>query len=645
VDERMSGIAAVFGREGGAPHAEFIGTILDAMSERGRDGRAWWRDAPIVLGSLRFQTTQESLAERQPRFNPRTGCVIVLDGRIDNRDDTINALVDRLGPDESDAAIVLAAYEQWGTDSPSRLLGDFAFVIWDPRVQQLFAARDVMGVRPLCYAQSRDGELIVASELRGILATGAVDDSINEARVLEHLADRAQHREETLYRHIRRLPPAHIMLATRERIQIRRYWDFDSVRSIRYRRDDDYAAHLRELLTRAIRAQSRSIGPLGLLLSGGLDSSSIAAIAAAEGIRCEAFSVGYPARPYDERIFAEMVARHCCIPFTMVSHVSRPAREYEHEVRTYRDLPQYPNGATLDRARRHAAAAGVRVLLTGAGGDEWFTGSPFQYADWIHTGNVWRLGRAFGSDIGRRGLRAALRRITLSGVWPLLPPSGRQLVKTFVPRRDGLPDWIPDDVVGRVDLASRIAARVVPRGGETFCQADIRDVATSGFLVHSEELEDRAASRAGVEQRNPFYDRRIIEFAFALPEEQRSRGGGTKYVLRRAVAGLLPDAVRMRRDKAEFSELYVDAIQGWAQLVTPHLVSRGWIVPGALERMCTNLLAWRAASDSRYYHMVDAVWIALALECWFAERQKRANSVSEAGVNKTPNAPFQEISE
>src|SRR5262249_38777423 len=116
-----------------------------------------------------------------------------------------------------------------------------------------------------------------------------------------------------------------------------------------------------------------------------------------------------------------------------------------------------------------------------------------------------------------------------------------------------VPEWIDSDAAARTNLAERIAMRVEPRAGERYAQADTRLIAASGYQVHSDEIEDRAASRDGMEQRNPLYDRRIIEFALGLPEEQRRRGGTAKYVLRRAVAGVLPDAIRLRRDKAEFS--------------------------------------------------------------------------------------------
>jgi asparagine synthase (glutamine-hydrolysing) len=186
--------------------------MLDSMRSRGPDGATSWADGHAAIGYLSLVTTPEARAERQPFVDRLTGHVVVMDGRLDNRDDLLGMLDGAVAAADSDVDFVAAAYRRWDVDAFSRLLGDFALAIWNPAARTLTCARDVMGVRPLCYAWSDDGDLLVASEVRALLATGLVPSDINEARALEHLAGQEQHRTETLFRRISRIAAGHVVV-------------------------------------------------------------------------------------------------------------------------------------------------------------------------------------------------------------------------------------------------------------------------------------------------------------------------------------------------------------------------------------------------------------------------------------------------
>lgn len=612
----MSGIAAMFMPDGRPADPAVLTVMLEVMKVRGPHGRSAWNGGQAALGFLAFHSTPEAVAERQPRIDSGSGRVLVFDGRLDNRDELFEAVDGRVSRGDGDAAYAAAAFDRWGADAPAHFVGDFALVLWDPSTRQLLCARDVMGVRPLCYANTREGALLVASEIRALLATGLVDDRVNEGKALELLAEGRACCEETLYSAIRYLPPARSLTAGPSGVAIRRYWDFDPGRTVRYARDEDYVDHARHLLVQAVHACARTIGRTGILLSGGMDSSSVAALAAAQGINCEALSVVFPARSCDESRFIEDVTTYCGVPSTRVAYAPQSREWYERSVEEYADVPDYPNSAMFEPLREHAARSGTRVLLTGYGGDEWFTGSRFHYADWLRAGALFRVARQAVSDAQVRGLGWSASAVVRFGAWPMLPAVVRAGILHARPALRGkiVPDWIGPEAAARAALESRIAFKVTPREGESHAQAEIRSYA-SGMAAHSEEMEDRAASRAGVEQRHPFYDRRLMEFAYALPEDQRWRGAYIKRLLRTAVHEL-PDSVRWRTSKAEFSPVYLDAIIRQRAAGLPRLVERGWITPVAFDQMSEYVREAVASNDRLAIVRAGSFWILLAIEQW-----------------------------
>lgn len=628
----MSGVAAVLMADGAPTSRLTLTRMVRSMAVRGPDGVSSWCAGPVALGFLSLITTPEAAAERQPFIDPVTTSVVVIDGRLDNREDLARALGDEVVADAGDAAYVAAAYRRWGGDAFVRLIGDFAVIIWDARERRMLAARDVMGVRPLCYARTAGGDLVMASEVRALLATGLVAADVSELVALEHLAGQEQHRAETLFRDIRRVPPAHVLTASATGESLRQFWDFEPSAEIRYRSDRDYAEHGRELIGRAVRAQARSRTGVGVLLSGGLDSSLVAAVAVAEQVPTRTYSVSFPGQSCDERPYIAAVAAHSGLPSHVRPYVVRPPQWYDERAATYRELPDYPNGASLDDLFQTLASRGERVVFTGFGGDEWFTGSPFQIADALRRGDVATAVGTWVNDVGRRGWRVATREAVACGAWAALPSRIRETARALRVTRRVIPPWIPGELATRVGLADRIGSRVTPRAGETFAQADVRHVAMSGFQVHSEELQDRAASSAGIECRHPLYDRRVMEFGYAIPEHQRKRRGETKVVLRAIGRGLLPESVRSRRGKAEFTANYLDAIRARGVVRFPQLESRGWIDPQVAQRLSRYLIEWTTDSVPSLPGAVDAVWMMHALESWLTHEARRRDVRTEDPV-------------
>src|SRR5258708_5792943 len=286
--------------------------MLDARAHRGPYGIGRFYQGQAALGHAMLRVTPESFAEVQPLCDETGAMHISFDGRIDNRRE-LRDLIEAAGAQvrsDTDPELVLKAYQSMGEDCVRKLLGDFAFAIWDSKQRRMFCARDHSGIRPFYYYC--DGKtFLAASELQQILHHPGISLEPNEGLVGEYLAGRMITREETLYRGVMRLAPAHMMIVTERGPRISRYYNLDPSRAIMYRTDDQYAAHFLEIFKDAIRCRMRAHNGVASELSGGLDSSSI--VCAAQSMirageisvpKFEAFSLAYNASSTGEPVYA-----------------------------------------------------------------------------------------------------------------------------------------------------------------------------------------------------------------------------------------------------------------------------------------------------------------------------------------------------
>ena len=276
----MSGIAGFYHLDGRPADRADLGQMIASMAHRGPDGQRVWCIGPIGLGHLQLRTTPESLGENQPFIDHRLNLAITADLRIDNRNELIAklGLTQNTGSQLSDSQLVLAAYAAWEEDCPNKLLGDFAFVIWDGRRKEFFCARDHFGVKPLYYYSS-EKVFAFASEIKALFQLAEVPRRLNELRIADHLAGVFADKESTFYRGILRLPPGRCLRVGRERTKAFSYWSLDPSAEIRLSSDKEYALAFREIFEEAVRCRLRSAFPAGAMLSGGLDSSSITCVA------------------------------------------------------------------------------------------------------------------------------------------------------------------------------------------------------------------------------------------------------------------------------------------------------------------------------------------------------------------------------
>jgi asparagine synthase (glutamine-hydrolysing) len=434
--------------------------------------------------------------------------------------------------------------------------------------------------------------------------------------------------DETLYRGVFRLPPAHSMTIESGRLRRRRYWDIDPAKEIRCRSDGEFAEHFLELFQEAVRCRLRSHRPVGAYLSGGLDSSAV--VCAAESLRrrgladdleFETFSQVYPGLDCDETTFIDQVVRMWDTRANSVSlDAGEDANWYAEQVLRYLDFPDYPGGNSGNCILSLAREKGFRVLLTGFGGDEWLSGSSWHYADLLRGFRVFELLRRVRSDRRTSALAInPLLAVLQSAAWPLVPREMRRALR-MVLGRNRVPAWLNRSFARRIGVVERTRHEALRKPLRSFAQAALYRTLNDGGTSHALEMEERSASLLGLEQRHPFHDRRIVEFAHALPEEQRCASGEPKSILRRAMSSLVPEGVRRRQSKAEFSHSFVDAFRalGGARLYESlAIAAEGWVDGPRVRRMYAEMERLHARGDAAFMRYVWPLWMIFGIELWF----------------------------
>jgi asparagine synthase (glutamine-hydrolysing) len=617
----MSGIAAICNLDGKPADFAALKRMTDRIAHRGPESVRHWVDGAVAIGHRLLRTTVESVREHQPLCDDALGLCLSFDGRVDNRNElrlALNALGIRTR-DDTDAEIVLRSYQCWGDECADRILGDFAFIMWDGRRRQVTCARDPLGIRPLYYyADART--FMCGSEIREIFASRLVRPKPNPGMIGEYLSDQPNHLEETLYDGVMRLPPGRVLTVRDGRFRMRRHFALDPRREIWYPTDRQYAEHFRDIFRTCVESRLRSTSAASVFLSGGVDSSSILgmaqSLAGRQGPEVNVLSLASSHPEADESDYVRDVVRMWGLRIKIVSADSYVSPSLTDQVEQLQDFPDAPNlspwGPLVDEAR----AAGSSVVLMGHGGDEWLTGDSLHCGDLLRerrpaaalrqVRHDLRVSRIWGGHGGR--LRDAARWLLV----PVVPPFLKTIVRPLA--RRAFPKWIRPNFARRIDLAQRLrgdADRVVPF--PTAAQRIISSSVESGRAVLEREVLDRFGASFSIEFRYPFHDRRLVEFSLAIPEDQRWRDDRTKFVLRQAMHDLLPDTIRRRVTKAEFSYMFTDTLERerTANLFRSLRLAQEGYVDEALARRMYERSKTGPGPD------LSAVWMILATERWY----------------------------
>lgn len=631
----MSGIAGIIHFDGRPVEPGLIEKMTDAMAHRGSDGINHWVKGSVALGQCMLRTTPESLEERQPLTNEDESLVLVMDGRVDNWEELRRELLGRgaVLRNRSDAELVLRAYEVWGGQSPHRILGDFAYVVWDHLKKELFCARDIVGLRPFYY--SCDGSFFIfGSSLRVLFQHPSMRKEPNEGMVAEYLSSSIKSREETLYNGIFRLPPAYFLKMREGIFSKRRYWEIDPSREIRYSADCKYAEHFSEVFLEAVSCRMRSYGPVSAELSGGVDSSSIVAVIKGRyattdrpDIGFETFAMGFPGLSCDETGFARSVVEKWNVTHHIIDSEPLNKDWYLDEMCKSEDFPIYPTWAVWNSLWSSIKNKGFRVVLNGAGGDEWLTGSMAHYADFLRRFDLkslirqWRADRQFADKESVPAINLPSLLLLRAGILPLLPYGLRRIIKKVIRRDSAEYGLVAPGFARRIRLSERLETTNSSVRFPTFAQQAIyRTLSEGGWMCHGMEMRDRLDGVNELESRFPFMDRRVIEFSLAIPEVQRWRDQYTKFVLRNAMKGLLPEQIRNRRTKADFGHVFFEAypvVDGDRYFRDLGIASIGWVDGRKISRMYEKMLQSQRRGEVGWMEYIWTLWMVLGIELWY----------------------------
>jgi asparagine synthase (glutamine-hydrolysing) len=538
----LSGIVGIYRRNGAPMERALLQSLVDALAFRGPDSRECWMEGSIGLGHAMLRTTRESLGERQPaglegRF------WIVADARLDSRAELIGEL-QRSGrvvrANAPDSELILHAYASWGTPCVEHLRGDFSFAVWDARNKRLFCARDHFGIKPFYYVQHAE-LFIFSNTLNCLRMHPGVSGELNDAAIGDFLLFGLNYNNATTsFRDIQRLPPAHTVTVSGLGTQTRRYWTPPTDGRIRYSKPEEYVENFRSLLQAAVGDRLRW-DRVGLLLSGGLDSSSIAAVAKGlsaksaqtTDIRCytHVFESLIPDR---EGEYAREVGEFLRLPVKLMAMDEAQLFERwdDPEVSSPEPLED-PFLAGLSDAHRNISGD-CRVLLSGEGCDDLM-----DFQMWPYVRDLWRGGEwgPLLTDVANylwmrpfpwRGIRArALRWAGKDPDQPVYPP------------------WLNPEFSRRVQLEARWKEESQPPNSWPVHPIHPRGHGCLALPLwtHLFEQDDPGATRCLVETRYPFLDLRIVNYLLALPSFPWFY---KKLLAREAMTGRLPERIRTR---------------------------------------------------------------------------------------------------
>lgn len=596
--------------------------MRDVLTHRGPDGEGLWVDGPVGLGHRRLAIVDVA-GGHQPMANEDETVWIVYNGEIYNHA-ALRPWLEARGHryrTRSDTETILHLYEEEGERCVEHLQGMFAFAVWDRARSRLLLARDRLGIKPLYYACT-DHELVFASEIKAILAAGGIRPAFNEAILPEFLATRFVSGEETFFRGVRKLLPGRTLTwSLAAGLRERRYWgppvEIDESRlTLRER-----AGEVRARLEAAVRSHLMSDVPLGLFLSGGIDSSALAALMAPmvkEPIRT--FAVGFDEPGANELAYARLAARSVGAEHREV--VVSPGEFFDalpHLV-WHEDEPiAFPSSVPLYFVSR-LAREHVKVVLTGEGADELFLGyNRYRVTSWNE-----RLGRAYW------GLVPGTLRGRVSRLIQALPrPLGRYAERTFLVLPSGARGLFydnfavfPEDPQRHLLTDPRILTTRDPYGEglrcyeeaaggslERMCRADLQT-----YLVELLMKQDQMSMAASIESRVPFLDHEFVEHVAAMPGRFKLRGWQTKAVLRAALRDLVPREILTRRKMGFpvpvgrwFRGAFWPVVQEF--VLGPRALRRGLFEPSFLRRLAEE---HRAGAGEHG----DRLWLLMNLEIW-----------------------------
>ncbi|HEX9962694.1 MAG TPA: asparagine synthase (glutamine-hydrolyzing) [Pyrinomonadaceae bacterium] len=616
----INGIA--FSNESRRVDESILRRMRDVIHHRGPDDGGIFVEKNVGLGHRRLAIVDVSHGA-QPMFNEDDSLCIVYNGEVYNHADYRRELEaeGHVYQTHCDTETILHLYEKYGAKCVEKLRGMFAFAIWDRRRKELFIARDRLGVKPLYYVHDAAGNLFFASEIKSLLEAKAVRAEINFNVLPDQLANHGTSGDETLFRNVKRLLPGHTLSWKAGRIKIEKFWDVSFEPKHAEKTDAEFVDEWRELFRKSVELRLMADVPLGMFLSGGIDSSAICAMMAEmvdEPIKT--FSVGFGEREANELEYARLVSGafktdHHEITVTPAQFFEILPKLVWHEDEPLGFIASVPLYFVSKLAQKH-----VKVVLTGEGSDEILGG----YGRYLKTLSLLKYGEKYESLTPN-----FLRQLVKNNVAHL--PLGAKLSRTFLSRSADVENLYFDNfAIFSKAMQENLLTRETKEkiAGENpyadlqnyLLESDARDLLdkllyadTKTYLHELLMKQDQMSMAASIESRVPFLDHKLVEYTAKLPRRMKIRGRETKWILRAAMRGILPFEI-LNRPKMGFPV----PVGNWFRKEFRHVVEEYVTSERAVSRGIFNADFVRgivARHDAGENHD-ERIWFLVNFEMW-----------------------------
>lgn len=616
---------------------QWVKAMTDRMSHRGPDGEGQWSKGPVCLGHRRLSIIDLS-GGGQPMHSADGQMTVTFNGEIYNYAELKEQLTALGGQFQtsSDTEVILEGYRIWGPDCLARFDGMFAFALWDNQQRRLFCARDRFGKKPFFYTVQH-GRLYFASELTGIEQLRHLSLTMNPQAVMRYLAYEYVPTPHSVYTEVQSLPPSHMLLLQDGNLSISRYWDMPMPDESDKRSDSELCEELRFLLSRAVRRRMVSDVPLGVFLSGGIDSSIVAGLMARQSSTAiKTFSIGFSEASYDESRYARIVAKAFATDHHERVLSAEECADTLPGIISRMDVPMADASVAPTWLLSGVTREKVTVALGGDGADELWAGYEhyigFKVAQWynaapsaLRKGIIEPLAQLLPSSAGYINPRLAVAtflRAAHAPAWQRVqtmltaftPDMQESVLDTafkaqqpgflapevlFAPTREHYEHWQPQNAATPLARAFHVYAR-------QFMLDDILVKVDRCSMLHS--LEVRA----------PFLDKDAAEFAARLPVSRKLHGFKRKWLLKKAFAELLPDEI-LYRNKRGFQIPVAQWLRGRMRPLMEDLLSESTLKAQGIF----NYQAVRALMDEHVSGRADLrkpLWTLLVFQLWWRAR-------------------------
>jgi asparagine synthase (glutamine-hydrolysing) len=635
----VCGICGIVSTDSDAAPRDRIAAMAAVLRHRGPDDGGVWtsRDehTAVGLGHRRLSIIDLSPAGHQPMTNENGTLWLTYNGEIYNHAEIRRELqaAGHVYRSQTDSESILHAYEEWGDRFVDRFRGMFAFALWDRPRRRLLLVRDRLGVKPLYYAASRDA-IVFGSEIKAILESGVVPARPSLGGIPEYLMFGYLAGEDTLFESVRKLPPGHLLVWEPGRVSIHQYWNVSLAPDLKTS-EDEQVARFRSLFEESVRLRLMSDVPLGVFLSGGLDSSAIAAVMSRHVPgRLKTFSVGVDEAYYSELESARTVARHIDAEHHEVVLTSEAFRASLPRMIWHEDEPLWGAPSVALYAVADLASRSVKVVLTGEGSDELFAGYD-RY--WM---NAWNSRALSVYRVVPEPVRRGIRRTAIDG--PLPARWRRALGHTFL-NHDTVPDglvldnwfsvftpdmqreFLQERLIKELDRHDvRAAHRELWRHADGAALVDrMLYMDMKSNLVELLMKQDQMSMASSIESRVPFLDHKLVEFAATVPVSMKIGARSGKRLVKKALAAYLPHRILYQPKKG-----FPVPFDSWLRneylpqirelLLDKRSVERGWLRTDKV----------RGLLDAHAQGRIDAsrqIWNLWGLELWariFFDRER-----------------------